>query len=403
MACSRQFSEERQGEEMAVFKKRDTKVVEVGVTRREMGRFFGAMAAGAAGLPLFSESALAREAELHLMKAMRGAAYTGEVTRINANENPLGPCKDGLEAMARIGPYGGRYSPFDDEVKLWKAVADSEEIDKKCVSLFAGSSDPLFRLACAFTSPERSWVMADPGYGEGAPAFIGSRTIKVPLRNDYAHDVAAMLKAGPDAGVFYVCNPNNPTGTKTPRKDIDFLVANKPQGSIVVVDEAYIHFTRQMESVRDMVVAGKDVVILRTFSKVYGMAGIRSGFAMARPDLLGKIGPWGDGTLPVTGVVCATASLNAKGLVNERRAINTRIREQTFEFLDKRNIKYTPSETNFFMMDVHRPWGDFSKAMAGQGVLVGRLWPIWPTMVRVSVGTDHDMKRFQETLDRVTA
>jgi histidinol-phosphate aminotransferase len=388
---------------MAVFRKRDTGALQRGVTRRQMGRFFGAMAAGAVGVPLFSESALARDAELHLMKAMRGAAYTGDVIRINANENPLGPCKDGLEAMSRIGPHGGRYSPFDDEVNLRKAVAESEEIDQKYVNLFAGSSDPLFRLACAFTSRDRSWVMADPGYGEGAPAFIGSRTIKVPLRSNYAHDVRAMLKAGSDAGVFYVCNPNNPTGTKTPREDIDFLLANKPQGSIVVVDEAYIHFTKQMESVRDMVLAGKDVVILRTFSKVYGMAGIRSGFAMARPDLLGKIGPWGDGTLPVTGVVCATASLKSMGLVDERRALNTRIREQTFEFLEKRNIKHTPSETNFFMMDVRRPWGDFSKAMAGQGVLVGRLWPIWPTMVRVSVGTDHEMKRFQEAFDQVMA
>jgi histidinol-phosphate/aromatic aminotransferase/cobyric acid decarboxylase-like protein len=286
---------------------------------------------------------------------------------------------------------------------LRQAVAESEGIDQKYVAMFAGSSDPLFRLTCAFTSPTRSWVMADPGYGGGAPAHIGSKVVRVPLKADYSHDVVGMLKADPRAGAYYICNPNNPSGTMTPLKDIEYLVANKPKGSIVIVDEAYIHFRENMESARAMVEAEKDVVILRTFSKVYGMAGIRSGFVLARPDLLDTISPWADGTLPITGVACATASLKARNVVAERRAINARIRGDAFEFLEKRKVKYIPSVTNFFMLDAGRPWIEFSKAMAQQKVLVGRLWPVWPTMVRVSVGTPDDMSRFKAAFDRVMA
>ena len=371
-----------------------------GFSRRQLARMFGTFAAGAAAIPMFTEAALARRSELLLGD---GEPLPSDVVRIDSNENPLGPCKEGLEAIARISPYGGRYSPFGDEITLTQAVADSEGVDKKYISVFAGSSDPLFRLTCAFTSPTRSWVMADPGYGGGAPAHIGSKVVRVPLKADYSHDVAGMLNADPHAGAYYICNPNNPSGTTTPLNDIEHLVANKPKGSIVIVDEAYIHFREHMESARNLVLAGKDVVILRTFSKVYGMAGIRSGFVMARPDLLEAISSWADGTLPITGVVCATASLQARNLITERRAINTRIRENTFEFLEKRNVKYIPSVTNFFMLDAGRPWMEFAKAMAREKVLVGRLWPVWPTMVRVSVGTQDDMNRFQAAFERVMA
>src|SRR5262249_43355203 len=153
-----------------------------------------------------------------------------------------------------------------------------------------------------------------------------------------------------EAGVYYVCNPNNPSGTITPRKDIEFLLANKKKDAIVVSDEAYIHFSPNARPCSDLVAAGEDVIVLRTFSKSYGMAGIRAGFAMGRPDLLAKLRPYGIGMLPVTGLACATASMKVKTLVEERRALNKEIRSDTFEFLEKKGIKYVPSEANFFMM-----------------------------------------------------
>src|SRR5260370_10990784 len=134
--------------------------------------------------------------------------------------------------------------------------------------------------------------MDDPGYGGGATAFIGSKVVRVPLKDDYSHDVKEMIKADPDAGAYYVCNPNNPSGTLTTIKDIEYLLANKKKDAVVVVDEAYIHFSGDAESATSLVAADKDVIVLRTFSKIYGMAGLRARVAIARPGLLPQIPPF---------------------------------------------------------------------------------------------------------------
>jgi histidinol-phosphate aminotransferase len=373
-----------------------------GFTRRQLaGRLAALMGAGAA-VPLFSEFALAQQAEKQLLNGAKASPFDG-IVRINANENPLGPCREGLEAIAKVAPYGGRYSPFEEYEAFTQAAAESEDVKTEYIAAFAGSSDPLFRATCAFTSPTRSWVMAEPGYGGGAPAYIGSKLVRVPLRKDYSHDIPAMLKADSNAGAYYICNPNNPTGTLTPRADIEFLLANKPKEAVVIVDEAYIHFSEKVQSARDLVLAGKDVIVLRTFSKVYGMAGIRAGFAMARPDLLDRLRQYGDETMPITGLACATASLQAHNLVSERRAVNRRIRENVFEFLEKKNVSYVPSETNFFMLEANRPHAEFARAMAAQKVLVGREWPVWPTKVRITIGTQEDMNAFKRAFERVSA
>jgi len=243
--------------------------------------------------------------------------------------------------------------------------------------------------------------MAEPGYGGGAPEFIGSKVTRVPLRADFSHDVEAMVKADPNAGVYYVCNPNNPSGTVTPRKDIEYLLANKKKDAVVVIDEAYIHFSDTAKPSSDLVAGDKDVVVLRTFSKDYGMAGIRAGFAMARPDLLAKMRPFGAGMLPITGLACATASMKVKTLVAERSGINKRIREDTFEFLHKKGVHYIPSETNFFMMEVGRPGAEFAKAMADNKVFIGRVWQAWPTKVRVTVGTQDEMNKFKAAYTKI--
>ena len=131
------------------------------------------------------------------------------------------------------------------------------------------------------------------------------------------------------------------------------------------------------------------------------MAGIRAGFALGRPDLLQKMRPYGGGMLPITGLACATASLKAKNLVAERRAINKKIRENTFEFLAKKNVKFIPSETNFFMMEVGRPGTEFAQAMAAQKIFIGRVWPAWPTKVRVTVGTQAEMDKFKAAYEKI--
>ena len=373
-----------------------------GFTRRHIGRMASLLAAGAA-LPFYNEHAMAQDAEQRMRGGAR-PAYGPDVVRISSNENPQGPCKEGLEALIKVAPMGWRYSPHNENGDLVKAIAETTGVKENYVMATAGSSDPLHRSSCAFTSPTRSWCMATPGYGGGAPAFIGSKLVTVALKDDYSHDVQAMIKADPNAGVYYVCNPNNPTGTLTRREGIEYLLANKQKDAVVVVDEAYIHFSEDAQSCADLVAADKDVIVLRTFSKIYGMAGLRAGFALGRPDLLAKMRPYSSsGFLPVTGTACATASLRVKNLVAERRAQLKRVRDNTFEFLEKKGISFIPSQANFFMMEVKRPGQEFAKAMADEKVIIGRIWPVWPTKVRVTVGTQEEMNKFTAAVAKITA
>ena len=234
-----------------------------------------------------------------------------------------------------------------------------------------------------------------------AAEAVGARIVKVPLTKDYAHDVRAMLAAAPDAGIFYVCTPNNPTGTLTSHSDIEYLVAKKPKDSIVLVDEAYIHFS-DARSVMDLVRADEDVLVLRTFSKIYGMAGLRCGAVFGRPTLLEKVQKYaGWNFMPVTATVAASASLKDAQLVPERKRINMEIRSSVFAWLDRNGYSYVASESNCFMLNVKRPGQEVIKALARQNVYVGRIFPAWPTCVRVTVGTGPEMEQFQAALKNV--
>jgi histidinol-phosphate aminotransferase len=334
----------------------------------------------------------------------RGAAreFPKDAIRIDANENPLGPSTGAREAVAAILPQGGRYS-FWLTGDLEKALAETEGLKTEQIRVYPGSSEPLHHAVAAFTSAQRSYVTADPGYEAGmfAANAIGAKVVKVPLTKTYAHDVRAMLAAAPDAGVFYVCTPNNPTGTLTGHSDIEYLVENKPKDSVVLVDEAYIHFADAVSAI-DLVKAGKDVILLRTFSKLYGMAGLRCGAVFARPDLLEKIENYGGGNpMPVTAMVAAMASLKDAQLVPERKRINATIRGQVFAWLDRNGYSYIPSESNCFMLDTKRPAQTAIAALAKQNVFIGRIWPVWPTYARVTIGTAPEMEQFQAAWQKV--
>ena len=336
-----------------------------------------------------------------LAHAEMPSAPAGAV-RINANENPLGPCSAAREAVAAIIPEGGRYH-FERSNDLVKLFAQQQGISEDYVRIFPGSSEPLHYTVMCFTSPKASFVTADPGYEAGAHAakIAGARVVNVPLTRTYAHDVRAMLAAAHDAGVFYVCTPNNPTGTLTSHSDIEYLVEHKPKNSIVLVDEAYIHFSDAASAI-DLVKAGKDVIVLRTFSKLYGMAGLRCGFAIARPDLVRRLENYGGGNpMPVTAVAAASASLQDAGLVAERKRINAQNREETFHWLDRQGYSYIPSVSNCFMLDTKRPAREVIAAMAQQNVIIGRIWPSMPTYTRITIGTQEEMDRFQAAFQNV--
>jgi histidinol-phosphate aminotransferase len=356
-------------------------------------RSFLQLSAAAAALQIVTEPMLAAAAR---------KPHSGDGVMIDSNENPLGPSQSARDAISSIIPQGGRYldNLTDD---LIHTFAQLEGLNPDHVHAFPGSTPALHFGVIAFTSPQKSYVTADPGYEAGmfAAGASQARVVKVPLTKTYAHDVKAMLAAAPDAGLFYICSPNNPTGTLTPHSDIEYLVENKPKGSIVMVDEAYIHFC-DAPSTLDLVKAGKDVIVLRTFSKTYGMAGLRCGLAVARPDLLDKImerAGWN--FMPVTALVAASASLKDSNLVPERKRINAGIRRETFQWLDRNGYTYIPSESNCFLLDTKRPGKEVIDAMAQQKVFIGRIWPVMPTWVRITVGTHDEMQQFQTAFQKV--
>ncbi len=367
-----------------------------GFNRRNFGRI-SALIAGGAALPFYNEAAMAQ-------LSMR-SDVPADAIRINANENPLGPCPEAAEAMYAVIKGGGRYM-YEKTSEFAKVQADLDGVKPDYVQPFAGSSAPLHYSVIAFTSKDRGLVTADPDYEAAARAaqFIGAKVTKVKLdaANGYKHDVKAMLAADPTAGAFYICNPNNPTGTLTPKSDIEWLIKNKPAGSVVILDEAYIHLTDAAFG-SDFVQQDKDVVILRTFSKIFGMAGLRAGSAIARPDLLKKIMPYSAGALPVTGMVGAIASLKAKDLVPKRRAIIKANREEVLGWCTKKGYSFIPSVSNKFMIDVKMPTSTYIEGMVKEKVLVGRAWPSMPTYVRVSIGLPEEMAKWKIAHEKVMA
>ena len=354
-----------------------------------------AFASAAMALRIASEPALAAA------QRKEKVLHPGAVV-LDANENPLGPCEVARKAVADIAPQGGRYSDWMNR-DLAKIFSESQGLKPEYLRIYPGSSEPLHFSVLAFTSQSKSYVTADPGYEAGmrAAQVSGARVVKVPLTKTYSHDAVAMLKAAPDAGLFYICTPNNPTGTLTPHSEIEKLVNEKPKGSVVLVDEAYIHFSDATTAI-DLVKADKDVIVLRTFSKIYGMAGLRCGMAIARPDLLAKLSALGGwSAMPITALAAAMASLKESQLCGERKNINAAIRQRTFDWLDRNGYSYVPSTSNCFMLDTKRPAQEVIDGMAAKNVYIGRIWPVWPTYTRITVGTQDEMDAFQAAFQTV--
>ncbi|MFN3524156.1 MAG: pyridoxal phosphate-dependent aminotransferase [Phenylobacterium sp.] len=353
-----------------------------GWSRRSLARIAGLLAAAPA-----------------LAATVRPASAQGAAkVRIDANECWTGPFEPAVRDAAAAIATGNRYTGSERDAFL-KAVAQVETVPADHVMPWPGSSDPLARVIVSFCSPERGLVIADPTFelAGSVAAWLKVKVSKVPLTADHAHDVRAMLAADPNAGVYYVCTPNNPTGTLTSLADIEWLVANKPAGSIVLVDEAYIHFS-EAPSAAYLAAQGKDVIVLRTFSKLFGMAGMRMGLTIAKPAfgarLLRYDGMMATYALPNPSLAAATTSLLQADLIKARRAQMQAARASSFALLDERSIPYLPSHANMFMVDWGAPAKEVQKAFAAEGVAIGRSWPVWPNRSRVTVGSMEEMAAF---------
>jgi len=230
----------------------------------------------------------------------------------------------------------------------------------------------------------------------------GNRYSPKDERGDF---IKAMLAVDPNAWLYYICTPNNPTGTITPLEGIEWLIAHKPEGSMVLVDEAYTHFAG-VPVASSFAPKYKDVIVMRTFSKIFGMAGMRMGYIMTQPANIAKMmrydGGMQSGALPLPSLACATASLTAASLIAQRKGEMEAARGFTLDHLKKRGLMVIPTNANMLMIDWKtKPAKDMQAAFRTQSVEIGRSWPIWPTVSRVTVGSMEDMQNFAIALDKV--
>lgn len=366
-------------------------------SRRRFLQLAGAgLAVAGSGLPQLGHAQPATAAAAALAPA-EGAVL------LNFNECPYGPSPAAQQAARDSIAGCGRYR-FALAGQMRDAFIEQARIPADHARLYPGSSEPLNRAAVLWTGPLAGLVVADPTFetlGEVAAAH-GAHVQKVPLRDDGAHDLRAMVAAAHarPTGLLYVCNPNNPTGSISPPDELAWLLAHKPASTRVLLDEAYLQYSEQ-PSLIAQVAQRNDLIVLRTFSKLYGMAGLRLGVAAAHPDRLRELASLGDNPLPVPALAAALASLRDPQLIPQRRLQNAKVRQATIAWLGKRGFSCVRSEANCFVVDVRRDGSAFAKAMADNGVVIGRSWPIWPQRVRVTVGTEEEMAAFRNAFAKV--
>src|SRR5665213_601978 len=268
----------------------------------------------------FTEAAFAQRA------AVPGAAPSANTIWLNGNEFPEGPPKASVEAMARVIGESNRYH-YQEFPAFYKTLAAAEELTAEQILVGAGSSEVLHAAIEAFTSPTIPLIAPWPTY-EAPPELahsMGHKVIKTPLNAAYAPDVHRLAEEAEKAGcgLIYLCHPNNPTSVLTTRADLAWLVENLPANTYLLVDEAYLHYGTSPEAMTAMsfVKAGKNVIVSRTFSKIYGMAGLRAGFVAARPDLIKRMEPFRNNVISIVTVRAVLAALDlGSELIEQFRA-----------------------------------------------------------------------------------
>ncbi|MBA6141586.1 MULTISPECIES: pyoverdine biosynthesis transaminase PtaA [Pseudomonas] len=327
--------------------------------------------------------------------------FGDDIVRLDYNESPYGPSPLAVKALEQGGRQSGRYY-YEQQVRLIELFARQNGIPEDHVAVFCGSRPPLQYALAQYAGP-RSVVAAAPTYDSVAAgaSSVGAAVHEVPLDARHAHDARAMLAADRNAGVIYLCNPNNPTGTLTPRADIEQVVTHKPAGCLAIIDEAYIHFSDAPPCL-DLAVQHDDVMVLRTFSKLYGMAGARLGLAIARPAVLTALQRFnGRNFISLAASLGGIASLEQADLVSERKRTNQQILHSTTEHLRAAGYRCTDAQANCFMVQLGRPAQPVIEALARRKVRVGRVFQAWPDWMRVTVGTPQQMQAFLAAFEQV--
>jgi histidinol-phosphate aminotransferase len=332
--------------------------------------------------------------------------------RIASNENPLGPGQHVLDALVGKFPEAARY-PFNakqNDGALVAALAAKFSAKGENVALGAGSGELLTSAVRAFTSASKPLVTAWPSFENPRDTAkkIGSAVKEVPLDDKLRIDVPKLVAASKGAGLVFFCNPNNPTATvhgKTTVADMVKQIRAASPDTVILIDEAYHDYVTDpsYQTAMDLALSTPNVFVTRTFSKAYGMAGLRVGYAIGHPATIKTLNsyrmPYGLGTLVLGGSI---VSLGNQAHIDQERKRNTDARAFTVKAFADMGFTGTDSNANFVFMNIKRPAAGFRDACRAAGVLVGRDFPPYEkTHCRVSIGTMDEMKRAVEVFKKV--
>jgi histidinol-phosphate aminotransferase len=395
------------------------------MNRRRFTQLFGA---GAAYLATRPQLSLANEPAATLSA---GTSVRTRVVRLSSNENPYGPSRMALRAMTEAFGLAWRY-PDEHTDTFIEMLAKLNNVNKDQILLGDGSGEILKLCAAAFTGPmsaeaNREIKLARPTRGRALsfkpgrgklvvadPTFEAilnhatvnsAEVVKVSLDAKFAHDLPGMLAAAAE-GLVYICNPNNPTASITPKNDLRDFIAKCPRETMVLVDEAYFHYadSPDYESVIPLVKQYPNLIVARTFSKIYGMAGLRCGYCIAQPEVIQRLRPhqtWD--SVNIMALVAAIASLKDRSHVANGRRLNGETKRYVSARLAKLGYNHIPSQANFVMIDMKRPVQPVIAALRERGVQVGRLFPSLPNHLRVTIGKRDEMETFLSSLSALSA
>jgi histidinol-phosphate aminotransferase len=364
------------------------------ISRRKFVRNIAGSAVAAASLPPLADLAMAG-----ILPTSRASELHGPII-LSRNENAYGPSQKVIASMQDSLQYANRY-PDPAVSTLHDRIAKSHSIKPEQLVLGCGSGEILSITASAFLGPGQKLIMALPTFeaiGRCAKS-LGAEVAEVPLAHDYSHNLAAMLsRADATTGLVYICNPNNPTGTLTPRKDLESFIRKLPPTTTVLIDEAYHHYvepTGDYSSFIDNPMDDDRVLVCRTFSKVFGLAGIRVGYAVGAPEriraLTARRLPEG---LNAVGARAALVAYDDVEYVQMSAKRNADDRQEFFNQANARMVKGIDSHTNFAMLPTDRDAAEVIEHFKKNNVLIARLFPSMHTYIRVSFGTPPEMKEF---------
>jgi histidinol-phosphate aminotransferase len=373
------------------------------ISRRNLLCQLGVGAAVSAALPSLTEIGLAAARPL---PASTGS--TGPVI-LSRNENAYGASEKVVAAMRDTVHAANRY-PLRQEDELLERVAAMHGIKAGRIVFGCGSSEILTTAVASFAGPGKKIITASPTFElPGHAAQIeGSEVITVPLNESFGHDLGGMLaKADASTGLVYICNPNNPTASITPRAEIEDFLRKLPRTAIVLIDEAYHHFvppTASYASFIDKPVDDDRLIVARTFSKVYGLAGIRVGYAVASPEVAEKLSARCiPASVNLAAAVAAVSALEDQKFVRACVKSNAENRQDFFNQAKARKLAMIDSNANFVMMNAQRPAPQVIEHFKKNGVLIGRPFPPLDNYIRVTLGKPAELAEFWRVWDLAPA